>query len=212
MHATRRENLMMAMFGLMFPLTFVIFRSIVSWTGVQVGYWLSMSVYWVIIVSFTLFNIGTCGIRLLFRVDKSVPQWWGCLAFIPAVATFCIAFLPSFFQLKAGLMLLTIVTGIINGTCEELFWRGLTLSPQVKNPRAIISASLTGFSLWHLSLTGIAGLQYQGGNAALVGGAFFMGILWQFVAMKTRNIRYVTIAHILVNIFAFSVMILENWQ
>jgi len=212
MQTTKHEKLMIAMFGLMLPLTFVIFRLVIGWTGVRFGYWLSMSIYWVIIVSFTLLSTGVRGIRTFYRADKSAPQVCGWLAFIPVAATFFIAFLPSFFQLKTALMLLTIVTGIINGTCEELFWRGLTLAPQIKNTRVVITASLVGFFLWHLSLTGIDGLYYQGGNAALVGGAVFMGLLWQFVTTKTKNILYVTVAHILVNVFAFSGMILENWQ
>jgi len=29
---------------------------------------------------------------------------------------------------------------------------------------------------------------------------------------RSKNILYVTVAHILVNVFAFSGMILENWQ
>lgn len=200
------------MFGLMFPLTFVIFMLIIGWAGVRSGYWLSMSIYWVIIIAFTLYFLGFRGIRKLYQPDKSAPQIWGWLAFIPVIATFFVSFLPSFFHLKMSLMILTISTGVINGTCEELFWRGLTLTTENKYKSLVIAASLIGFGFWHFTLARIDGLKYQGGIGALIGGAIFMGILWQFVTTKTKNILYSTVAHILVNIFAFSAMILANWQ
>lgn len=52
---------------------------------------------------------------------------------------------------------------------------------------------------------------YQGGFLSLVGGAFFMGLLWGWVSYKTKSIKIVTIAHIITNFFSFTGMIFENW-
>jgi membrane protease YdiL (CAAX protease family) len=54
-------------------------------------------------------------------------------------------------------------------------------------------------------------MKYQGGFAALVGGAALMGFIWGFVAYKTKSLRAVTIAHVAANFFAFSAMIYDNW-
>ena len=54
-------------------------------------------------------------------------------------------------------------------------------------------------------------MKYQGGVASLVGGAFFMGVLWGLVAYKTRSIKVVTIANIIADFFAFTGLIYENW-
>ena len=211
MRTIRHVILKISIFGLIFPITFLIFNFTIDQLGLQLGYWVSSAIYWVIIASFTLYHLGFRGVLNLYRIDKSRAQLWGIIAFIPVISTFFVSFIPSFPQLKASLMVLTIITGIINGTCEELFWRGLTLNTEFKSKYVVIIASLIGFGLWHLTLAMINGLRYQGGIGALVGGAFFMGILWQFVATKMNNIFYITIAHILVNIFAFSTLILENW-
>lgn len=54
------------------------------------------------------------------------------------------------------------------------------------------------------------GVVYQGGFVSLVGGSFFMGILWRWVAYKTKSIKIVTVAHIITNFFAFTGLIFEN--
>lgn len=207
----KADILKISLFGLMFPITLLIFKFIINQVGLQTGYWISSAVYWAIISLFALNYLGFRGIANSYRINKPTSQYWALLAFIPVVATFFISFVPSFQHLKASLIILTISAGIINGTCEELFWRGLTLRTALKNKYIVIFASAIGFGLWHLTLAMINGLKYQGGIVALVGGAFVMGMLWQFVATKTNNILFVTLAHILVNIFAFSTLILENW-
>ena len=67
------------------------------------------------------------------------------------------------------------------------------------------------FSGWHIALTLIRGMVYTGGNIALLAGASFMGVLWGFIAYKTKSVRYTTVAHIITNFFAFSGLIYENW-
>jgi len=211
MRTIKHDITKVSVFGLIFPITFLIFSVIIKQLGLQLGYWLSTMIYWIIISSFALYYLGFHGIFDLYKINKSKIQLWGLIAFIPVIGTFFISFIPSFPQLRTSLMILTISTGIINGTCEELFWRGLTLKTEYRNKYVVIIASCFGFGLWHLTLATINGLKFQGGIGALVGGAFFMGILWQFVATKTNNIFLITLAHILVNIFAFSTLILDNW-
>jgi len=192
MKTIKHEILKVSLFGLIFPITFLIFSFTIKQLGLQLGYWVSTIIYWIIISSFSLYYFGFQRISNLYKFNRSRTQLWGLIAFIPVIATFFVSFIPSFHQLRASLMILTISTGIINGTCEELFWRGLTLKTEFKNKYIVIFASSIGFGLWHLTLATITGLRYQGGIGALVGGAFFMGIIWQFVATKTNNIFFIS--------------------
>jgi membrane protease YdiL (CAAX protease family) len=211
MRVGKLEIFKILLFGLMFPLTLFIFNITIGKFGLQIGYWISSGFYWIIILSFSIYFIGFKELFELYRFKKSQLQLWGLLAYIPVIGTLFVSFIPSFPKLKQSLIALTIITGIINGTSEELFWRGLTLRTEIKNKNLVYLSSMIGFGLWHFTLAMINGLKIQGGIGALVGGAFFMGILWQFVAIKTNNIFHVTLAHILVNIFAFSTLILDNW-
>ncbi len=47
------------------------------------------------------------------------------------------------------------------------------------------------FGIWHISLYFAKGMVYQGGFPSLVGGAFFMGLLWGWVVYKTEFIKTV---------------------
>ena len=66
------------------------------------------------------------------------------------------------------------------------------------------------FGMWHISLWYLKGITYHGGFAALVGGAFAMGLLWSYSARKLKNITLCIYAHILVNIFAFTGLFVDN--
>jgi membrane protease YdiL (CAAX protease family) len=180
--------------------------------GLQAGYWYAFIIYWLLLAGITLYLVDLKNIFKLYRNPVKSPIGWILAAFLPAVATFFVSFLPSFFQLTFPLMLLTIFSAMFNGFLEELFWRGLTIDSEVLNRKLVAVASCTGFFLWHFSLAYLPGIEFEGGPIALLGGALLMGILWQLVSLKTNSLVYNTIAHILVNIFAFSTLILQNWM
>lgn len=67
------------------------------------------------------------------------------------------------------------------------------------------------FTAWHIALALLPGIHYEGGAGALIGGAGFLGLLWGLAVWRTRDLRSVTIAHVLTNTFAFSGLVLANW-
>lgn len=133
------------------------------------------------------------------------------ISFIPAVATFFVAFLPTLSQMTGNLLALTVVYAIINGTLEELFWR-YTFN-KVFDGKLVFSYVIPTiiFTCWHFALVFANGITYHGGMVALVGGAGFMGALWGFVMYKTRNIKVLVLAHVCTNFFAFSQLIVQNF-
>jgi hypothetical protein len=99
---------------------------------------------------------------------------------------------------------------IVNGTIEEIYWRGLYLRVFKENHYFILIVSPLLFALMHGSFLAIKGMAYHGGVSALVGGALFMGLLWSFVSFKLNSIRYCIVGHVLVNVFAFTGLFVEN--
>ncbi len=131
-------------------------------------------------------------------------------AFLPAIGAFFAAFLPNVESLALTTGLIIVVISIINGTLEEIYWRGLYLREHKGNRYLILIVSPLLFSLIHISFLTIKGMTYQGGVFALVGGALLMGLLWSYVSFKLNDIRYCIVGHVLVNIFAFTGLFVEN--
>ena len=202
----------MIIFLLILPVTYLIFSYLTGLKGLQTGCLLSLTAYWVIILSVAFYSLSYTGINDLNRLHSFTKQIWGILAILPALVVFFIFFLPIFDKIKFNLLLMSIILGIINGICEELFWRGLTLKT-TENYRKILSlVSVAGFVLWHITWLTIVGLKIPGGPFALLGGALFFGILWQFTASKTNNLVWVSYSHIIVSITSFTVILMANFS
>ncbi len=79
-------------------------------------------------------------------------------AFLPAIGTFFVGFLPNFrnVSLKTGLIILGI--SVINGTIEEIYWRGLYLKVLRQNRYFILIVSPLLFALMHGSFLAIKGI------------------------------------------------------
>lgn len=133
------------------------------------------------------------------------------MAFIPVVATFFVAFLPTLPQMTTKLILITGIYALVNGTLEELFWR--YTFHQVFGDKMLLAYVIPTvlFTSWHLALTFANGISYHGGALALVGGAGVMGAIWGFVMYRTGNIKVVVVAHVCANFFAFSQLIAQNF-
>lgn len=133
------------------------------------------------------------------------------LAFVPVIATFFVAFLPSAKNYTVCMLIITAIYAILNGTLEELFWR-YTYQTVFKNQVGLSYIWPTlNFTCWHFALLFAAGMTYHGGGVALVGGAGVMGMLWGLMMYKAHNIKIAIVAHIGANFFAFSQLIYENW-
>jgi membrane protease YdiL (CAAX protease family) len=99
---------------------------------------------------------------------------------------------------------------VLNGSIEEFYWRGLYLLEYRENARIGFFLSSLLFGAWHFSVWFARGMLYKDGMPALVGGAYVMGLLWTWVARSQGNIRAVLPAHVLVNLFAFTGLFVDN--
>lgn len=126
---------------------------------------------------------------------------------IPAVGTLFVAFIPSISAFTPFTFLILLIVAVCDGLAEELFWRGTFIAAyKTDKIRTFVYPALF-FGIWHLSLTSVRVIQYHG----CVGGAFMLGAIWGWVAYKQQSIFMTTLSDVLVNFFAFSELIADNW-
>lgn len=191
------------------PVMIVIFTIMSNIFEKKLGYFLPYGIYLTILaVGIIIFSKGTEKMR---EKECKYRYMYYCLSFFPALATFCVAFLPTVSHMNLKLFLILLVYACVNGSLEELFWRGTFVRVYGDDFRKSYVIPTIIFSCWHFALLFAKGVTYNGGGVALVGGACVMGAIWGFVMYKTRKIEIVIGAHVLVNFFAFSQLIYENW-
>lgn len=194
---------------LIIPVMILVFIFFSSMFGRTIGYFLPYAVYLTLLLIGVIYFYKQEGSCLKLNIEHNMIYY--ICAFIPVVATFIVAFLPTLRQITIKLFFITLIYAILNGTLEELFWRLTFNKIFEKNIWGAYVIPTIIFSCWHSALLFAKGISYHGGALALVGGAAMMGVIWGFVMFKTRNIKVIIYAHILTNFFAFSQLIYINW-
>ena len=189
-----------------------------SFWGITVGYISTNLIYWIVFcipsVIFITKGKKQAFVKMYMHKDstsKTTLFTYNLLSFIPACATGFIVFMPTINVASAIPIIIALIYAILNGSIEELFWRGLFNKAFNNNIIFAFIYPTIMFSGWHVALASANGVIYTGGSITLLVGASFMGMLWGFVAYKTKSIKYITIAHIITNFFAFSGLIYTNW-
>lgn len=178
----------------------------------QYGYLFALTFYWLF---FCMPVIGWHALKgndgHLFSERLRWREWWIIpllLAQAGLVAVF--SFVPNTSILTSGSMYLALLIACINAPLEELAWRGGFLGTFRDRPRLGFWLGWGLFTAWHVPLALSAGMVFDGGAAALIGGAGALGLLWTWVAWRTGSVFYVGLAHFLTNIFAFWVLFSRN--
>jgi len=181
--------------------------------GKELGYVLGFTFYWVIwCIMVPLLILGKKGfISLfrgevpLFRKENSIPV---SLLVATTVGAFFMYFIPNVATTHIAIIMIGIPIAMINGTCEEILWRGLF----VKNfPNKVILGLIypsIGFAIWHLSPQLV--FPSEGGIIGVVIfiiSTFFLGFCYGWVSYKTYSIKWNALSHILNSILAFGISI-----
>lgn len=185
--------------------------------GKSIGYIIAFCIYWfAFCIPISLYVCGSLReLTAIYTMRISILRKsriaYYCLAFVPCLATLIVVFIRVVSQTTIQVLAISLVFALINALIEELFWRGV-FNKMFDNKIffAYIYPSIL-FGAWHIALYLARGINYQGGVASLVGGAVFMGFLWGWIAYKTKSIKEISLAHIIVNFFAFTGLIYENW-
>ncbi len=199
---------------LLIPFTLVAFQITTRLWGPRFGFLIGLGLYWgyTLIVTGWLSRGSEGYLRELFKLGAWTRPRILCysLCFIPTFGVFFIAFVPTVASITQQILLLAVVTAAINGFVEELYWRGLYLREFRDDARIGLWLATGLFGAWHISLFLIDGITYHGGFGALVGGATVMGLLWSYASRRTGNIVANSLAHVLVNLFAFTGLYINN--
>lgn len=209
----KSKNILLFSSVIILPFMFMIFSITTSTLGTEKGYFLGFIIYWSFCLSIIYISIKTSATQLkslyTFKLNSKNALLYSSFSLLPAFGLFSISFLPNIHLLDARLITLVLITSIINGFVEELYWRGLFLIEFKKNVMVGLLGSTLLFTSWHIALYSIDEINY-GGFLALVGGSTLLGLLWSFCTRKLNSILFPTMGHILVNIFAFTELYTKN--
>jgi membrane protease YdiL (CAAX protease family) len=132
------------------------------------------------------------------------------LSWLPPAATCVVLLLGSAPDLSATALLLVVGVALINGSTEEMFWRGAFVAAFPRSLQLAYVYPAVLFTVLHFAFLFVPGIDYTGGPLALIGGAAAMGLGWGWVVWRTGDLRSVMAAHVLTNAFAFQVLSFNN--
>lgn len=198
---------------LMLPVTYLWIQFTTSSFGAKWGYVTGLAGYWLycLVIVGLVTNGKMDSLKSLWSPSNGkYAKWLSLLSFIPVLGVFFVSFLPNAAQLTLSTGILLFVVVLLNGSIEELYSRGMYLLEYPNDSRIGFLVSGLLFGAWHISLWFAKGVIYKEGFFALVGGATMLGMIWTWVARSNRNLKAVIPAHVLVNLFAFTALFVDN--
>lgn len=210
----KKKTALLASSLLMLPFTFGLFQLTTLLFGTKWGYVTGFLGYWAycLIVAWLAAGSDWNYFKGMWNQGSTnkYATWIALAAFIPAIGVFFVSFLSNVAALSLSAGVLLVLMAALNGSIEELYWRGLYLLEYPDHPRIGFLLSWLLFGAWHISLWFAKGMVYKDGFGALVGGAYGLGLIWTWVARSNGNLRAVIPAHILTNLFAFTALFADN--
>lgn len=199
-----KEKLLVLMPVILLVTTYLVFTAAVKLVGLKPGYLIGFLFYWIVwCLVFPLWLLGREAVLSMFRkVAEPLgrPKWLG-IVLLFTLPLFTLAYALPMQLPKATLMIvvLSVLIALINAICEEILWRGVYFKVF---PRSIWWGYLypaIWFGLWHYAPQSVITSSYPGGAHSLVLFAVILGLMWGWVAWKTKSIRWATIAHIILD-------------
>jgi uncharacterized protein len=184
--------------------TYLIFTCAVALVGLKPGYLIGFLFYWIFwCLAFPIWLLGRDAVFSMFRkVAEPLgrPKWLGAiLLFALPLFTLSYAFPMQLPKATLIIVALSALIALVNASCEEILWRGVYFKAF---PGSIWWGYLypaIWFGLWHYAPQSVLASSYPGGAHSLVLFAVILGLMWGWIAWKTKSIRWVTMAHIILD-------------
>lgn len=183
--------------------TYFAYRFLVGRLGPRRGYLAGFLFYWLAwCLLLPLVLLGPQGFLDLFRLEGTGlgdPWWLGLIALlIPLALGYGYAF-PRALRRRPGwsVLLVSAALALVNGTLEEVLWRGTYAAVFPNDWLLAILFPALGFGLWHLAPQSVHPNTAPGGRWSLVAVAAALGLLWGWVAYSGGSILWVVVSHIL---------------
>jgi hypothetical protein len=173
----------------------VLFRWLSHRLSRQAAYNLGFIVYWLAwCIGFPAWVVGPRRAAHLLIKGRRPAAAETLLLILPVVGAVGTELLPNRNKIDGRLATVMVAAGVINGTGEELLWRGVFLEKFPGEPIRGLLWPLVGFSLWHLVPQMI--LESRLGRWRFVLGAALVGSVSAMSAWRSGGLRNCLPSHI----------------
>ena len=190
-----------------FPFLAVVFYTTTRVMPPLIGYLVGLAMYWIVFLVPLIVWRGGFG-RVVYTV--TMPRM--PLVFLNAVMIIAVGVAAAIAlqsnPLSPIIFAFIFVAALLNGTLEEVFWRGTILNDDAKKSELMTQLAL--FTAWHIALLFADGVTVTGGAFGLLGGAFIAGVLWTWTRMQTGSVGFGIIGHVGLNLVAFTELAAQN--
>lgn len=181
---------------------YLAFKGAVTMLGPKPGYLAGFLFYWIgWCLAFPLWILGSKGLAGLFRDRRprfTSRTWLGLLMLLlPLLLAYGYEFPRALPQATLPIVLTSALISIINGTAEEVLWRG-TYALAFPGSRwwGYLYPAI-GFAVWHFAPQSVFPNQRPGAAVSLVVAAGVVGLMWGWVVFRSKSIRWTSLTHIL---------------
>lgn len=201
--AARARRLARAVPLVLVPSMTVVFAVLGVLLGPARAWWVGFAVYWLVWgIAVPVWLLGPTVVRGLLSARGTRPRLVDVLLLAgpPLAAAAGGWLLPG--EWSVGLLVVAAGFAVMNGTCEEVIWRGVPLALEPDSRLWGVVVPSIGFGVWHVAPW--AADPTAGSPLPLMASAVVLGVVYAVVARRTRTLRWVVVSHGLVNLAALS--------
>jgi membrane protease YdiL (CAAX protease family) len=169
------------------------------------GYLTGFAFYWLFWCLIIPYIINRKSLILYFKSESALfekKNWWVIILFFSTIiAPVFMYFIPGLSDKSILIIILAVPFAIIDGFCEELFWRGFYVNEFRDSILWGIFIPSVFFSLWHFTPQIVFPHDNQIG---FVISTLCLGLTYGIVAYKTKSAKWSAIGHSISGILAFS--------
>ena len=176
--------------------------------GQRAGFTVGLLFYWIVwclLLPFAL--LGRAAFLELFgRSAREVRMREAILLMIPPAVGFTAIFPLLLWLGNSTLLVVAAAIAIVNGTCEEVLWRGAYLRIFGNRLWAGLLYPAIGFGIWHVAPLAAHWSWSPARAVWLAVSATLVGLAYGFVARHTGSIRWTIFSHVLMNFAGLGVL------
>jgi membrane protease YdiL (CAAX protease family) len=193
--------------------SYAVFQLLMPVAGERTAYFAGFEFYWLVGgIVLPILLIGRTAVASLFARPTRALSFGYATALVLLAAPVLIGFLfafPSIFPVASGATVAGLVAyAVVNGTCEEIFWRGMFAHRFPSSRWLGMFYPAVIFTLWHL-VPWVVFPQFLHVSAlAVLALVFPIALAYHWVAWSTGSIRWTVLAHVLTNMSGLGAMVI----
>jgi membrane protease YdiL (CAAX protease family) len=188
--------------------TFAVLQTARLSLGPRVAYSIGLLFYWLVwCLAVPISIVGVRGVRSMFGPSRQeLTLRHIILLVLPPVIGFSTLFPLLVWIGSARVYAAAATIAIVNGTLEEVLWRGVYLEVFRRQWWSGVIYPAITFGLWHVAPVGARWTLSPTIISVIVLAAALVGLSYSVVARHTRSIRWTVLSHILMNFAGLGVL------